>query len=587
MRVFHPKYDFNAQSVVLHQYDKALNMLAYLGKMQEWYDGNVKEFWEGTPTTLMQTEKPVASVEELHQIAQSWYDEGKCVSIHTDEPSLKTVSAPHIGEMYAIDNDTILKRCHKGENNETIEEIVATGSSEISEWYKNHPEVPAYDSGEDTWLEIEESKTYWAWDGTEWLKMPSWDNTKVNGWYLDVMNIETCSEFGLSLWAKMVGVVLPEYDMDISDIGQEVAYYFNKISVWRNFIKASFFRLTSNGSLADINRYFYMIFGKLRGGTIEIEDGGLIGEQEDVMTVTYMVNFKASIAQEAFLNIGSPNQAMEGIFPHPAGVLAKCIIGAYTGDDETDWRLGLNEHNLMSNNEGTGSDPDEFSNPNYTDADWNADVEARITKEVKGQNLQNLNFFEDEVADKYEEFSTTKSYKRGDVVKYNEQLYMFIKVHSAGEWNGIEVLPINHLRNGGYFAGDENVDYLGLNERKTTDFDDSTGTYTGTAESDQANLGGQDIENFDHGVLSPYDESGEEPEVGPFLGLGDQGTYTNDDYKIPEFSTTTAYSVSDKVVYKGKTYIFKTSHIGVWNATEVELVDQTYDRGPLDNSLLQ
>lgn len=547
MQVYIPKCDFNAESVVLHQYDKAMNMLHYLGSMQAWHDKNVKEFWEGRKTTLLTPEdgRPITSIEQLHAMALEWYQNKT-----TDQ---------HIGDMYKIADDPVLTHYYKMDDGTVRTIVIATGQKDIDEWYKSHSNALAFDVNE--WYEYSTSDTYWVWNGTEWVKQPPYDHEHVGGWFYNVMNINTCNEFGLSLWAKMIGIVLPEYDQDADT--DYITYYYNKLCVWRSFIKASFFRLSSNGSMDDINKYFVMIFGSKR--RVVCTDMGVDGDLSDVMTVKYEVNFKATQAEEAFLMIGSPNQATEGIFPHPAGVLAKCIIGVDTGDD-TDWRLGLNEHNILKN---TGSaDSDE-------DRDTPEDRNDRMEKAVQGQNLQNLNFFEEDFSH-YEEFSTEKKYEVGDIVWYltpgsAQALYRFINPHQ-GAWSGTDVKEVNFLRNGGYFASDDNLDYLGLNEKTAEDPD---------VNDDRSNLGGQDINNFDNGNIFPYDDSGE-PETGPFLGLGEDASYSKDAYQYKEFSAATAYSLSDKVLYKGVPYVFNQSHLGSWDATHVIPLDDKYDRATLN-----
>ena len=547
MQVFLPECDFDAESVILHQYDKAMNMLRFLGSMQAWHKTNVKEFWEGSAATLKTPDEgtTIADLDDLQTMALVWYN--------------KDTMADHVGDMYAIADDPVLTHFYKKDDGSIVSTVMATGTSNINTWYNDHSTALAFDTNE--WYEYSTSSTYWVWNGTEWVKQPSYDHTHVGGWFYNVMNIDTCNEFGLSLWAKMIGIVLPEYDQDADT--DYVSYYYNKLCVWRSFIKASFFRLSSNGSMYDINKYFMMIFGKKR--RVICTDLGVDGDDSDVMTVKYVVNFKATLAEEAFLNIGSPNQATDGIFPHPAGVLAKCVIGVDTGDD-TDWRLGLNEHNIRSN---TGSP--------YSDADKDSsqDRVSRAEKDVEGQNLQNLNFYEEDISI-YPTFSEDVEYKVGDIVNYAVSegagmLYRFIYSHK-GAWSATDVQEINHLRNGGYFAGDDNLDYLGLNEKT---FDDPD------VVSDASNMGGQDIDNFDNGNIFPYDDSAE-PETGPFLGMGEDGTYSKENYIYREFSSATVYSISDKVMYKGVPYVFTESHLGSWDASHVEKLDDKYDRATLN-----
>lgn len=552
MQVFLPTCDFNADSVVLHQYDKAINMLGFLGSMQAWHRENVKEFWEGSATTLKTIDFGTAQTSDgqlgvLQALAQSWYQDG--------------TMQDHVGDMYKIADDPVLTRYYRNSSEAVQTMVVATGQTAIDSWYKNHPDSLASDSN--GWYEYSTSDTYWAWNGTEWVKQPWFDNSHVGGWFYNVMNIDTCNEYGLSLWAKMIGIVLPEYDQD-ADVAY-ISYYYNKLCVWRNFIKASFFRLSSNGSMSDINKYFTMIFGKSR--RVKCIDLGVDGDLSDVMTVRYEVNFKASLAEEAFLNIGAPNQATDGIFPHPVGVLAKCIIGVDTGDD-TDWRLGLNEHNVLANTGSSLSDQDQ---------DTQEDRVAREEKAVQGQNLQNLNFFEEDFSN-YPVFSADVAYKVGDIVCYVTsesamELYRFINAHK-GAWNAQDVREVNFLRNGGYFAGDENMDFFGMNEKTPSDPD---------VADDRSNLGGQNSNNFDNGNLFPYDDEGE-PEIGPFLGMGDDASYSKDDYVYSEFSTETVYSVSDKVMYKGVPYVFTQTHSGEWDATHVVRLEDKYDRATLNDT---
>ena len=300
------------------------------------------------------------------------------------------------------------------------------------------------------------------------------------------------------------------------------------------------------------------------------------------MTITYNMSFNAEPWQEAFLNIGKPNLATEGVFPHPAAVLAKCYVGVRT-DEDVDHRLGLNEHNLAAN---TGK------NVSDADTDSAADIKARLEKSVEGQNLQNLNFYETDFT-KYPQFDTSKAYKRGDVVvyatEYSEDLYRFLTDHAAGDWNANEVQMVNYRSNGGYLAEDDNLNYLGLNERIPQDIDAEK--YTGTADSDPMNVVtdgkvmGQNINNFDHGSLFNYDDTVVEPEVGPFLGLGDETEYATASYLIAEFSPDVKYSPNDKVLYDEIPYAFNQSHFGPWDATHVVKLDNDnkFDRNVLND----
>lgn len=615
MRIYQPQSDFNAESVVLHQYDKAINLLRWLGEMQSWHTANVKEFWEGRSATLKEKDEnnkvlKFSSINELvetrgtlyyeevqtkllgeYKVAKESNDVEKADELKRTIDNLETLwgvvgaaySDEHIGEMFRFENDPILVMCVK-----TSDGIVRTEVSDpdggLSVVYKRDDI-----NGTQTWYEFERSYTYVVWNGTEFVKQPNYDSSHVGGWFYNVMNIDTCNTFGLSLWAKMIGVVLPEYNRDIDM--SFATYYYNKVNIWRQFIRASFFRLSSNGSAYDIARYFNMIFGRVKGGGITITDGGLLesvlGSDYDVsnvMTIEYLMSFEAEPWQEAFLNIGAPNQAIDGIFPHPAGVLSKCYIGIKT-DDDVDQRLGLNEHNLIAN---TGKD--------ISDADTDSDVDAKARKDksVEGQNLQNLNFYETDYS-KYPAFSPTTAYRRGDIVHYVDEvvddLYRFLSDHK-GDWTGTDVQKVVYRSNGGYFAEDDNLNYLGLNERTIDTIDTKPGeTYTDDANSDPMNVVingkviGQNINNFDHGGLFGYDNEVIEPTVGPFLGLGDD-EYTNESYQFSKFDISIQYRANDKVIYNDVPYVFNQSHLGPWDSTHVVKLDSAnkYDRNVLNDS---
>jgi len=188
MQVFLPTCDFDAESVVLHQYDKAMNMLRWLGSMQAWHKKNVKEFWEGSATTLKTVEFGSAQNKDakfnvLQKMAQEWY--------------LNDTMADHIGEMYAIDEDPVLTHYYKMDDGTVRTTVMATGQSDIDEWYKSHSSALAFDVNE--WYEYSTSNIYWVWNGTEWVQQPSFDNEHVGGWFYNVMNINTCNEYGLLL----------------------------------------------------------------------------------------------------------------------------------------------------------------------------------------------------------------------------------------------------------------------------------------------------------------------------------------------------------------------------------------------------
>lgn len=607
MKIFQPKSDFNAESVVLHQYDKAINMLRWLGLMQSWHTSNVKEFWEGRSATLKRDDNgnvpKFSSVSELNEkVAQEYYEEvqsalvseynSDSVSDDRKEELKRTIdnleslwndvgatyTDDHIGEMFRFDNGSLVMKCVKSPEG-IVRTLMTDAASDLS--YQRDD-----NANTSTWYEVERNYTYVVWNGTEFVQQPRYDNAHVGGWFYNVMNIDTCNSFGLKLWAKMLGIMLPEYAKDEDMPFAE--YYYNKVSIWRQFIRASFFRLMSNGSAYDIAKYFSMIFGRVRGGMIGITDGGLIGSTDpddvyqvsDVMSITYNMTFEAVAWQEVFLNIGAPNQATEGIFPHPAAVLSKCFIGVKT-DDYVDTRLGLNEHNLIAN---TGKDISD------ADTDSAIDIQARKDRNVEGQNLQNLNFYETDF-DRYPQFSTEKEYRRGDVVHYvsayGDDLYRFLSYHH-GAWTENDVQRVSYRGNGGYFAEEDNLNYLGLNER----IEETIDTAVSDADSDPMNVVvdgmvmGQNINNFDHGSLFGYDNEAGEVEEGSFLGLGDEDDHAIGEYMFPEFSPDVQYYANDKVIYEDKPYVFNQSHSGAWDATVVVELDplNKYDRNVLNES---
>lgn len=179
------------------------------------------------------------------------------------------------------------------------------------------------------------------------LSKKTWTDTYYSGfwndWYRDVFNVETANEFGLSVWAIILG--LPLYVSTPAEAARDAfgfdanENFFNStfaavsetvglpLETMRIAIKLRYHQLTCSTTIPETNRMLKRIFGDR--GPAYLLDG------ED-MTQTYVFMFEIG-AQLRYLFDNFD------ILPRPASVKSNYIIG-------TKKAFGFGQYNVNFNN---------------------------------------------------------------------------------------------------------------------------------------------------------------------------------------------------------------------------------------------
>jgi hypothetical protein len=313
MRIADRHIEWDARSVLTWQYDKAVNMIAFLSLWQKWIDLNCNKVFYGSETrkvtadncsdygysTLKDafdtTDKDIivkyVTVDALKSvliaIAQTWKDTDT-KNEQTDEKTGSTIiktqgraMVKHIGDMFTLRDKKLYKYSVDSDGSITKEQVNAS-EDDSYDWVEDTYEktVSKYTNAEITrsvagtgfWFETEYEYTYVTWNGEQWVTCPTYNHEYAGGWFADIYAIDTCNEFGLLLWAKLIGVELPAvYGTEST---KSVDEYDEQNEVWRTYLKARFYRILTNGSMNDIVAYLHSVFAQFDNHEIQVEDGG-------------------------------------------------------------------------------------------------------------------------------------------------------------------------------------------------------------------------------------------------------------------------------------------------------------------------
>lgn len=307
MRIADRHIEWDAKSVLTWQYDKAVNMIAFLSLWQKWVDLNCSQMFYGCKSRLITKDNAsengysftrmfgdesapdvvtkystVSDIKsELIGVSQGWLNTdarneqsgkiestGRQVVFHTGD-----TFKMRIKKLYRVtlDEDGKLVREWVGSEDDESYGKVEEGVTVVSNSVANGV-TGVSDDGNPEWYETENEYTYVTWNGEQWVQCPTYNHEYTGGWFADIFAIDTCNEFGLLLWAKLIGVELPV--LYGTESGKTSAQTDEQNEIWRTYIKARFYRLLTNGSMNDIITYLHHVFAQFDNHQIIVDDGG-------------------------------------------------------------------------------------------------------------------------------------------------------------------------------------------------------------------------------------------------------------------------------------------------------------------------
>lgn len=314
MRIADRHIEWDARSVLTWQYDKAVNMIAFLSLWQKWIDINCSQLFYGCASRIITRDNAVANgytslskdffmtdatdvvksfttvsgiKDTLIPIAQNWKNTDTKNEQSDAKSGTKLIETNgremvnHIGDTFKMrvkklfkysvgDDGTLTKEWVNCSEDETY--AVRPSTEEYTPHDVTKREACGSVSGTNYWFETEYEYTYATWNGEQWVECPTYNNEYSGGWFADIFAIDTCNEFGLLLWAKLIGVELP--NLYGTESTKTVANTDEQNEVWRTYIKARFYRLLTNGSMNDIVQYLHYVFAQFDNHEILVTDGG-------------------------------------------------------------------------------------------------------------------------------------------------------------------------------------------------------------------------------------------------------------------------------------------------------------------------
>jgi len=174
-----------------------------------------------------------------------------------------------------------------------------------------HNEAPRLESllqSKQTWYDIHESE-FWS------------------DWYTDVFDLRTANDFGLSVWAIILGVTLSNGTADPGDhgpvwgfSGDDVNFGNGNFAPWaslpltteqrRVLLRLRYFQLTTRGTVPEINEFMTRLFGSQ--GYVYVRDGL-------DMTARYVFGFSLSSDLQVIFD-------RFDALPRPAGVYVDYVV---------------------------------------------------------------------------------------------------------------------------------------------------------------------------------------------------------------------------------------------------------------------
>lgn len=168
------------------------------------------------------------------------------------------------------------------------------------------------------WLIDLEKCILWQYDKAEKLgnlikAKQEWYRNNVSyfitKWYLDVFNIKTATDFGLSVWGKILNFPRQIVNKQISILNLSTEQY-------RFLLLGQVLKFKMNCTIPEINRYLRVIFNETTNDNVYVIDN-------HDMTITYHIE-PTSLSYEIKTLIQNYN-----FLPSPAGVKVNTSIGNY------------------------------------------------------------------------------------------------------------------------------------------------------------------------------------------------------------------------------------------------------------------
>lgn len=320
MRIADRKITWDARSVLTWQYDKAVNMIAFLSLWQKWIDVNCNQVYHGSETRLITKENcsdnGYSSFSSAYDSSTHPYSsDDTCIKKYDTVDALKSALIPisqnwkskdavseasdantgttliedngreivnHIGDTFKMSAKRMY-RCYLDDDGGIVREWINVVDDTA---YATNPDTEEDDgnsvksevakasvAGLGNWYESERVDTYVTWNGEQWVECPTYNHEYAGGWYNDIYAIDTCNEFGLNLWAKMIGVELPM--IYSSDTDKTCAQQDENNEIWRTYLKARFYRIMTNASMHEVKKYLHYVFEQFDNHEILVDDGGL------------------------------------------------------------------------------------------------------------------------------------------------------------------------------------------------------------------------------------------------------------------------------------------------------------------------
>lgn len=198
----------------------------------------------------------------------------------------------------------------------------------------------------------------WEHDNAEGLKIiaqrkQDWYNLNQRdfweSWQRDVFNIDTATEFGLAVWARILNVAL---GVEVEDTRTIPAFGFGTnhlnfnngnfarfsgtqaltVSQQRLVIKLRYFQLTSNGTVPEINEFLSVLF--------EAQGLVFVVDSLDMTFATYFFTFVPNSQLRFILE-------KYDLLPRPAGVGVQWQVQI-----KPSWGFGTNHLNFNNGNFG-------------------------------------------------------------------------------------------------------------------------------------------------------------------------------------------------------------------------------------------
>ena len=139
-----------------------------------------------------------------------------------------------------------------------------------------------------------------------------------DAWINDVLNIDTCNEYGAAIWGLVLGVERPRVDDSSSGVTENRVV---GIKMYRKILKAAFLFYKQNCSMMDISEYLKLLF------TVEGTDncGIKLMDNQDMSIVYEKSEFYDSMDIDQKLVF---EQLQEQFIPYPLGIRFNDQIGA-------------------------------------------------------------------------------------------------------------------------------------------------------------------------------------------------------------------------------------------------------------------